>query len=139
MPDFSDAAVKAAFGAFAPEARRGLIGLRQLIFETAADLPEVGTVEETLRWGQPAYLTPVRKSGSTLRLGVPKSGGFALYAHCQTTIISAFAAAFPGQDRIEGNRAVLFEDASQIDPDRHTLLIRHALTYHLRPVSGGSA
>ncbi|WP_323781080.1 DUF1801 domain-containing protein [Thalassovita sp.] len=131
MTEFTNPNVQAAFDAFPPEAQSGLIRLRGLIFATAEDLPEVGPVEEALRWGQPAYLTPVSKSGSTLRLGVPKSGGFALYAHCQTTIISAFAAAFPGQDRVEGNRAILFSDASQIDPERHRLLIKHALTYHL--------
>ena len=109
----------------------GLMELRALIFKTAARLPEVGPIEETLKWGQPAYLTPVTKSGSTLRLGVPKTAKFALFAHCQTDIISRFAATFPGFDRIEGNRAVLFDDVNQIDPARHGLLIRHALTYHL--------
>ena len=109
----------------------GLMELRALIFKTAARLPEVGPIEETLKWGQPAYLTPVTKSGSTLRLGVPKTANFAIFAHCQTDIISGFAATFPGLDRIEGNRAVLFDDVHQIDPARHRLLIRHALTYHL--------
>lgn len=100
------------------------------ILETAAGQPEVGIVVECLKWGQPAFTTPTTRSGSTLRIGVPKSGGFALYAHCQTTIISEFVAAFPGQDRVEGNRAILFSEVSQIEPARHALLIVHALRYH---------
>ncbi|MEP2029477.1 MAG: DUF1801 domain-containing protein [Paracoccaceae bacterium] len=131
-PPFASSAIKAAFETVQPDARRGLLALRALIFKTASRLPEVGAVEEALRWGQPAYLTPETKSGSTLRLGVPKTGGFALFAHCQTDIISSFAATFPGQDHVEGNRAIHFENIQQIDAARHGLLIRHALTYHLK-------
>ncbi len=116
----------------APEdARPGLWALRRLVLETAADLPEVGRVHECLKWGQPAFTTPETRAGSTLRIGCPKTGGFALYAHCQTTIISDFTETFPGEDRVEGNRAILFDDPSQIDPARHSRLIAHALRYHL--------
>lgn len=130
MTPFQDDAVRAAFDAAPDTPREGLMKLRELIFEIGQDLPDV-QVTEGLRWGQPAYLTPARV-GSTIRLGQPKSGGFALYAHCQTTIISDFAQAYPGWDRFEGNRAVLFDEATQIDPIRHGALIRSALTYHLK-------
>lgn len=123
MRPFASPKVKAAFDAFEPKARDGLLRLRALIFEVAGELD----VTETLKWGQPAYLTP---KGSTLRLGAPKAGGFALYAHCQSSVISSYAAAFAGADRIEGNRAVLFEDVSEIDAARLGQLIAHALRYH---------
>lgn len=123
--------VARAFDAFDPAARTALLRLRELIFDVADDTPEIGLVEEVLRWGQPSYITPNKKAASTLRLGVPKDGSFAIYAHCQSSVISDFAALFPGQDKIEGNRAVIFDDASQIVPDRHGLLIKSALTYHL--------
>ena len=128
---FASDAVAAAFDAAPPAARDGLLALRSLVFETAEDLPQIGRLEEALRWGQPAYLTPERKSGTTLRLGVPKSGKFALFVHCQTSLIGDFITMFPGQDRIEGTRAILFDSADQIDPRRHGWLIRRALTYHL--------
>ena len=112
-------------------ARKGVLRLRDLIFGVARELPQIGKLEEALRWGQPAYLTPQTGAGSTLRLGPHRDANFAIFAHCQTDIISGFAATFPGLDRIEGNRAVLFDDVHQIDPARHGLLIRHALTYHL--------
>lgn len=130
MKDFATPAVAAAFDSFPRTARDGLLHLRDLIFRVAADTAEVPGVQEDLRWGQPAYLTPAR-IGSTIRLGVPKTGGFGIYAHCQTTIISDFAEAYPGWDRFDGNRAVLFENRDQIDPVRHGALIRAALTYHL--------
>jgi len=123
----------AAFDAVAdPLARTGLLHLRRLVFETAAELPQIGHLQESLRWGQPAYLTPDTKAATTLRLGVPKTARFALFVHCRTSLISDFTAAFPGWDRVEGNRAVLFDDIAQVDPVRHGWLIRRALTYHLK-------
>ena len=124
--------VAAAFDAFPDTAKPGLMRLRSLILDCAADLPQIGVLKEELRWGQPASLPATPRIGSTLRLGVPKPGGFAIFAHCGTSIIRDFADAFPGMDRIEGNRAVLFDTADQIDPARHGQLIHHALTYHLR-------
>lgn len=126
-----DPKVADVFARFGPAAKPGLLRLRRLVFEVADDLPKVGHVAEVLRWGQPSYITPVTKSGSTIRLGVPKAGGFALYTHCQTTLISDFAATFPAWDKIEGNRAVLFKSVDDIEPHRHGLLIEAALTYHL--------
>jgi len=128
---FSSDAVDAAFYAVGERARDGMLGLRALIFEIADTLPEIGPVEETLRWGQPAYLTPHKKSATTLRLGVPKSASFALFVHCQTSLISDLYNMFPGQDQVEGTRAVLFDAQEQIDPVRHGWLIRRGLTYHL--------
>lgn len=124
-------AVAAAIDAAPSDCRAGLQQLRALILDTAAHMPEVGEITECLKWGQPAFTTPQTKSGSTIRIGCPKKGGFALFAHCQTNIISSFVAAFPGMDRVDGNRAILFDNASQIDPARHGQLIAHALRYHL--------
>lgn len=127
LPD-PDAAIAAAFDAFPVDCRRGALALRALIFEIAAEVP--GPLEEALRWGQPAYLTP---KGSTLRLGAPKVGGFALYAHCQSRVIPDFRDRFPTEFRYEGNRAVLFDDPTDIRADLLAGLIRHALTYHAKP------
>lgn len=124
--------VRAAIAAMPDAHQAGLWALRDLILDVAATLPEVGTVTECLKWGQPAFTTPQTKSGTTLRIGCPKSGGYALYAHCQTQVISTFVERFgTPDDRIEGNRAVHFSRVSDIDPDRHGALIAHALTYHL--------
>lgn len=109
-----------------------MLALWRLIFEVAGSLPEVGPVKETLRWGEPAYLTPVSGSGSTLRLGGPRAGGFALYCHCRTSLIADFRAMAGPQQWIEGNRAVLFSDVAEIDPVLIGLLIARALTWHRR-------
>lgn len=129
---FSDPTVAAAFDAFPDEARPELLKMRDLIFNVAAETDGVGALQETLKWGQPAYLTPETKSGSTIRLGAPKDGGAALYAHCQTTIISDFRGLFPDEFTYEGNRAVRFAEGDDLKPDALSLLIKSALTYHVK-------
>ncbi|MGH1423915.1 MAG: DUF1801 domain-containing protein [Pseudooceanicola sp.] len=132
-PGFRDAQIAAYFDAAPAKDRAGLAVLRALIFDCAADLPDVGALCETLRWGQPSYVSARHRVGTPLRLGLTKGGGFAIYAHCQTQVIPAFAAAFPGMDRVDGSRGILFRDVGDIDPNRHGQLVRHALTYHLKP------
>ena len=132
-PPITDTGVAAAFAAFPEPVRAALLRLRALIFDTAAASPGVGRVTETLKWGQPAYLTAETKSGTTIRLGQPKAGGYAVFTHCQTRVMPEFAALFPGDFTFDGTRAVLFPDGAAFDEDKLRLLIRSALTYHLPP------
>ncbi|MEM9550368.1 MAG: DUF1801 domain-containing protein [Pseudomonadota bacterium] len=137
-PPFADAAVAAAFAAFPDASRAGLLALRRLILDTAAKTPGVGSIHETLKWGQPSYLTHETGSGTTIRLGIPKEGGIAVFTHCQTTVIADFRALFPDTFRYDGNRAVMLPDPSAPPPDAIGMLIRSALTYHMnrkRPVA----
>lgn len=128
---FTDAAVERVFAGFSDNARTGLLALRELIFEEAAQTDGVGPLLETLKWGQPAYLTPKTKSGSTIRLGMSKQGDFAIFTHCQTTIMSDFQSLFPDEFTFEGNRAVHFKSDEILPLNSLRLLIRRALTYHL--------
>ena len=129
---FQDPAVKATFDAFPDNLKPGLLALRDLIFATHADTPGSGQLIETLKWGQPSYLTEKPKTGSTIRLGLPKSGGTAIYTHCQTTLISDFRVLFPDEFTYEGNRAVHFAEGETPDAAKLVFLIRNALTYHLK-------
>ena len=122
--------LNSVFESFPAEVREQLLACRQSVFEVAARHDIIGPISETLKWGQPSYLTPETKSGSTIRLGVPKEGGAALYAHCQTTIISDFRGLFPEEFTYEGNRAVCFGPGDDLKPEALSLLIRSALTYH---------
>ena len=78
---FDDPNVERAFSAFPDEVKNGLLHLRALIFDVAARTESIGRLKETLKWRQPAYLIPETKSGTTIRLGCPKAGGFAIYVH----------------------------------------------------------
>lgn len=124
--------VAAAFAAFAAPERAALMRLRELIFEVAAQTDGIGPLQETLKWGQPAYLTPTTKSGTTIRLGSANPGEVALYTHCQSSVISDFAAHAGDGHRIEGNRGVHLAIDNDLDHPALRQLIRSALTYHQR-------
>jgi hypothetical protein len=106
--------------------------LRALIFDAAAKTDGVGALAETLKWGQPSYLTPETKSGTTVRIDAAKdgSGRAAMYFHCQTDLVDRFRSLYP-ELRYEGNRAIVFEANDDIpaEPLRHCVAM--ALTYHL--------
>jgi hypothetical protein len=126
-------AVDAVFDACPKPAKTKLLALRRLIFDTAKATKGVGTVEETLKWGQPSYLTPETGSGSTIRIDRVKSAGnqVAVFFHCQTDLVETFRELYPKLS-YSGNRAILL-DADQKLPEAE---LRHcvglALTYHLR-------
>ena len=68
MKPFQSSAVEQVFRGYPNELRAKLMRLRQLIFEAAAGLEGVGPLDETLKWGQPSYLTSQSKSGTTIRV-----------------------------------------------------------------------
>jgi len=123
----SDPGVQAAFEAFPERSRSLLMRIRALIFHVADETTGAGPVEEALRWGQPAYLAP---KGSTLRLGMAKTGEAALFVNCRTTLIEHFRPIAPQGSRFEGTRAVLFGPGDEIDAAALSVLIGRALTYH---------
>jgi len=127
---FDDPAVAAVFDAYPRPVRAKLLKLRRLIFDAAASTEGVGALEETLKWGQPSYLTPETKSRTTVRIDALKdgSGGAALYVHCQTNLVESFRARYP-ELRYEGNRAIVFAGEDDIPRDAVRHCIAMALTY----------
>lgn len=134
MKPFANAAVARAFEAYPPKMRRKLLALRELIFRTAASMEAVGELEETLKWGEPAYVTARSKSGSTVRIDWKEShpSQYAMYFHCQTNLVETFRTLFPTEFRFEGNRAIVFHESDVVPADSLTLCIAAALTYHRR-------
>jgi hypothetical protein len=132
MKPFANAAVAQAFEAYPPNMRRKLLALRELIFKTAEATDGVGEIEETLKWGEPAYLTSQTGSGSTLRIAwkASKPSEYAMYFNCQTSLVETFKTMFPGEFKFEGNRAIVFNGSEPIPKDALTFCISTALTYH---------
>lgn len=108
--------------------------LRELIFDTAAQIEGVGPIDEALRWGEPSYLTTRTKSGTTIRIHwKPKRPErCALYVHCQTNLIEQFRLRYEDHFEFEGARAVLFPIDRPLDEHALRDCIRLALTYHRR-------
>jgi len=129
MTEFDDPNVERAFAAFPEDIRARLMTIREMIFEVA-DAEQVGALEETLKWGQPAYLTPETKAGSTIRLGQNKADEPAVFTHCQTTIVSDFRQAFPDTFEYEENRALYPGTADSSKDEALAMFVKSALTYH---------
>lgn len=126
--------VAASYANFPTQARLALEAVRARIFEVAASNPAVGEIDETLKWGEPAYLTPQTNSGSTIRLGwkpaMPDHG--AIYLNCQTTLIADMRNLYPSAFEYQGKRAALFSLTQPPEPDILSHCIEMALTYHSR-------
>jgi len=129
---FDDPAVAAVFEAYPPRVKARLLRLRDLILETAAETDGVGALEETLKWGQPSYLTPESKSGTTIRIDKLKSGdgGTALFFHCQTHLVDTFREIYRDELAFEGNRAIALDAGDDLPEDALRHCIAMALTYH---------
>lgn len=111
-----------------------MLRLRELVFETAANTEGIGPIEETLKWSEPAYTTPVTKSGSTVRMDwkPSKPDQCCLYFHCQTNLLDTFRALFPHDFEFDGNRALALKVGEPIPEDAVSFCIGAALTYHAR-------
>jgi len=126
--------ITAAVGGYPNAAHTKFRGLRQLIFETAAHIPEVGEVTETLKWGQPSYLTEKSRSGSTIRLAwSPKFAAYVgMYLNCQTTLVETMRTIYPNTFTFEGNRGLLMRLDEPVPAEAAEHCITLALTYHSR-------
>ncbi|WP_295141200.1 DUF1801 domain-containing protein [uncultured Reyranella sp.] len=134
MKRFCDPRVAAAFKAYAPDVRDRLLALRETIFDVAATTDGVGVLTETLKWGQPSYLTEETGSGTTVHIDQLKgdSGGYAIYFHCQSGLVGQFRDLYPETFSYGGERAILFEPKARVPARELRHCIALALTHHLR-------
>jgi hypothetical protein len=124
--------VSRAFDAFPLPMRKRLLQVRDLIFATAAAHEEVGRLSETLKWGEPAYLTEASGSGSTIRLGrVKDSEHAAILFNCKTTLVDTFRERFPDEFEYRQTRALLLPVSGALPKRELTVCLSLALTYHL--------
>jgi len=103
--------------------------LRDLVMETAQETAGIDTLEETLRWGEPSYIT---KIGSTLRMDwkAKTPNQYAMYFQCTSLLVDTFRMVFGNTFQYDGNRALVFS-LNQIIPEIELKqCIRAALTYH---------
>jgi hypothetical protein len=136
----SASAVEAVFDAYPKPVKARLLALRRLILDTAKTTRGVGALEETLKWGQPSYLTPETKSGSTIRIDQikPEPGHYAVYFHCQTNLVETFRELYP-ELRYGGNRSILLDAQDKLPETALRHCVALALTYHLGKRKGAGA
>lgn len=127
-PKFESIDVLNTFDCYPDAISEKLLFLHQLVFEAASE-NGIDDLEETLKWGEPSYLT---KKGSTVRIAWRKSfpNEYGVFFHCKTTLVDTFKEVYPEQFRFEGNRAILFDidDAVPVDALKHCIAL--SLSYH---------
>jgi hypothetical protein len=123
--------VAKVFAAYPDAMRQKLLMLRALILEVAARTDGVGPLEETLKWGEPSYLTTASKSGSTIRINAAGPDRYAIYVNCRTNLVDTCRSLYPDDFAYEGDRAVILrlDQAPPLEPLGHCIAL--ALTYHL--------
>lgn len=132
MNSIDDPDVAAVFGSCPDKLLPQVMNLRRLILDTAKETDGVGKLQETLKWGQPSYVTSASKSGSTIRIGwkASRAHQYGLYFHCGTRLVETFKEIFADKFRYDNNRAILFLLTDEIPEQELKYCIALGLTYH---------
>ena len=125
----TDQGVSAVFEAYPEQVKSQMEALRALVLETAAEIEGLERLEETLKWGEPSYLT---KHGSTLRMDwkEKKPRQYAMYFKCTSKLVPTFQLAFGDLFKYEGTRAIVFGLDERVPTEQLKKCIKAALTYH---------
>lgn len=119
--------VTETYQSFPKDVRKKLFFLRKIVIDTARETEGVNKLEETLKWGEPSYISNI---GSTIRINKCKnSEEYALYFICSTTLVETFRVLYGGQLRFEDNRGIIFKLYDELPIDEITQCVKLALTY----------
>lgn len=129
MGNFACQDVAEKFASYPEEIRVKLLYLRQLILEVASEENDLGEVVETLKWGEPSY---VSSYGATVRIDWKKSkpNQYAMYFHCKTKLVETFREIYRDQFKFEGNRAIVFSVHDEVFVEELKHCISLSLNYH---------
>ena len=105
--------------------------MRALTLEVASKTAGVGPLQETLKWGESAFVTAQSKSGSTIRIARKRTRPtqYAMYFNCQTTLVDSFKTMFPSAFKFEGNRALVFDEQDDEPVAALRICVEMALIY----------
>lgn len=125
----SNPEVASTFNNYPDLVRDKMFALRELIIETANEIEGLSKLEETLKWGEPSYLT---KNGSTLRVDWKQRSPdqYAMYFQCTSKLVPTFKMIFGNVLKFEGNRAIILEVEEDLPTEELKQCIKATLTYH---------
>lgn len=131
----SETTVAEVFASYPDDVRDALLALRTIVLETADGIAEAGAIEETLKWGQPSYVTSETGAGSTIRIAPASRASvhdYGMYFICRTDLVPSFRAMFGDVFTYEKNRALLFDIGEALPENELRQCVAMALTYHIR-------
>ena len=129
LPLKSDPEVSEVFNKYPDFVQGKMRYLRDLVLQVANDLEQVSSLHETLKWGEPSYIT---KQGSTLRMDWKSKNPdqYAFYFSCSTKLVETFRLFHGPVFNYEGKRAIVFTLDQELPVEEIKSCIRVALTYH---------
>ncbi len=129
LNSIQNAEVKEVFENYPIKLQCKLLELRELIIKTASGCKDINKFEETLKWGEPSYVSNI---GSTIRLGKVKASEnkYALYFHCKTKLVDTFRELYSDIFTFDGNRAIIFNESDRISIKELEHCILMSLRYH---------
>jgi hypothetical protein len=138
MDEFNNREVEQVFNTYPKHIRVKMMRLRRLIMEMAEEVDGVESIDETLKWGEPAYVT---RYGSTVRIDwkSSKPHQYVMYFHCKTKLIDTFRTLYDDKFEFDGNRAIVFDEKDRVPVEELKHCISLSLTYHKikhRPLLG---
>jgi len=125
----SNPKVKDVFNSYPKSVQRQMLFLRDLVLSAASEITGLEKLEETLKWGEPGYLT---KNGSTVRIDwkAKNPDQYAIYFKCTSKLVPTFQTLYKDKFKFEGNRGIVFKLNEKIPEAELKHCISLALTYH---------
>lgn len=125
----TDPRVDARFADYPQSVKAKMEYLRQLVIATAKETKEVTSLEETLRWGEPSFIT---NCGSTLRMDwkAKSPDRYAMYFQCTSRLVDTFRLVFDKTFEYEGKRAIVFCVDAPLPEEELRKCIKATLRYH---------
>ena len=125
----TDPRVNTVFANYPEFVRDKMLSLRELVIETAEEISDLVVLEETLKWGEPSFVT---KNGSTLRMDWKEKtpDQYQMYFKCTSRLVETFKMVFGDLFEYEKNRAIIFQLDQEIPVTELKKCIRATLMYH---------
>ena len=125
----TDPAFEAKMADYPATVRGKLEFLRELVINTATACPEIEKLEETLKWGEPSFVT---KNGSTLRMDwkIKTPDQYQMYFKCTSRLVETFKIVFGNVFEYEKSRAIIFQLDQEVPVPQLEKCIKATLTYH---------
>ncbi|NRR93571.1 DUF1801 domain-containing protein [Winogradskyella undariae] len=125
----TDERVNEVFANYPDFVRDKMQFLRELVIETAEETEGITRLEETLKWGEPSFVT---KNGSTLRMDWKEKSPdqYAMYFQCTSRLVNTFRLVFDHKFEYEGKRAIVFKLNQKVPEMELKECIKASLTYH---------
>lgn len=125
--------VAAAYDSFAAGPRKAAEALRREVIETAKAHPEIGELEETLKWGVPSYLPKRANVGSTIRIAPVKGmDEVGMFFVCTSGLLDEFRELYPETFTYHGSRTLTLRGELPGCRDELRHVVALALTSKIR-------